>query len=359
MTSLRREVVARPRPEIEGLSAYRLRGEAPIKLNQNESALDWTPELKAEVLANVARRSWNRYPPVDSEDLRRALARSIQVDEQMIAVTNGSNEAILALVETFAGGQVIVLPTPGYSMAHPLAIVGGASVDAVLLQPDFSLDVAAMRRAIDQPGRAMVFLASPNNPTGNAFARSALDAVLNAARGLVVLDEAYVNFAGASWVGELPRYPHLAILRTASKAFALAGARIGWIVANEPVIAAVRKALPPYNLNVFAQEAALAALARPDLVQARVEAIIRERTRLREQLQMMRGVTPYPSETNFILFRTDLPGPVLFERILQRGVLVRDVSTSPLLEGCVRVTVGTPEENDQFLEAVRASVGES
>jgi len=358
MTPLRREVVVRPRPEIEGLSAYRLRREAPVRLNQNESPLDWPPELKSEVLANVAKRPWNRYPAVDGEAVRRALATSMDVDEQMIAVTNGSNEGILALVETFAGGQMVVLPTPGYSMARPLAIVGGASVETVLLQPDFSLDVAALRRAIDRPERPMVFLASPNNPTGNEFARSDIEAILDVARGLVVLDEAYVNFAGPSWVSALSRYPHLAILRTASKAFALAGARVGWIVANEAVIAAVRKALPPYNLNVFAQEVVLTALARPELVQARVESILRERVRVQATLQTLRRVTAYPSKTNFILFRTDLPAPVLFDRLLERGVLVRDVSNAPLLDGCLRVTVGTPEENDQFLAAVRASTGE-
>ncbi len=356
MKPLRREVEVRARPEIEELSGYRLRREGAVRLNQNESPMDWPPELKSDVLAKVAARPWNRYPPVDSEELRRALARSCQVDEQMIAVTNGSNEAILALVEAFAGGAVVVLPTPGYSMARPLAIVGGATVETVLLRSDFALDVEAMVLAINRHKRSMVFLASPNNPTGNVFDRKDLEAILDAASGLVVLDEAYVSFAPGSWVSALPRYPHLAIVGTASKAFALAGARVGWIIANEPIIAAVRKALPPYNLNVFAQEAVLVALARSDLVRARVDLIARERTRLSKALKAMDGVTHYPSETNFILFRTELSGPILFERLQQRGVLVRDVSTSPLLERCLRVTIGTPEENGLFLDALRASL---
>ncbi len=353
------ELRARPRPEIDGLSAYRLRQEAAIKLNQNESPLDWPPELKAEVLARVAQRSWNRYPLVDSEELRQVLARFCGVDEQLIAVTNGSNEAILALVETFAGGRTLVLPSPGYSMVRPLAVVGGANVTAVLLRPDFTLDVDAMVRAIEPPEVSMVFLASPNNPTGNAFSRQQIEAVLEVTRGLVVLDEAYVSFTGRSFVPELARYPHLAILRTFSKAFALAGARVGWIVANEPIIAAVRKALPPYNLNVFAQEAAYAALQRPDLVNARVELIRSERQRLNDALRTLGGVRPYPSDANFILFRTGLPASVVFDRLVQRGVLVRDVSTSPLLESCLRVTIGMRQENDAFLGALRASVGGS
>ncbi len=358
MSSLRRQVEVRPRPEIESLSAYRLRREAAVKLNQNESPQDWPPNLKAEVLARVAERAWNRYPSVDSEELRRALARYCDVDASMVAVTNGSNEAILGLVETYAGGGVVVFPNPGYSMARPLAIVGGASVEAVLLRPDFALDVAAILRAIERVERSLIFLASPNNPTGNRFPRSDIEAILEVAKGVVIVDEAYVSFAPGSWVSELSRYPHLAILRTASKAFALAGARVGWIVANAPIIAGVRKALPPYNLNVFAQEAALAALARPELVSERIQGIVRERTRLGNALAAMGGVTSYPSETNFILFRTELTAPVVFERLLARGVLVRDVSTTPLLERCLRVTVGTPDENTQFLDALRASLGE-
>lgn len=357
MSARRREVLVRARPEIEALTAYRLRRAAAVKLNQNESPLDWPAELKADVMARVAAKPWNRYPPVDSEVLRQALAAAIGVTDTMIAVTNGSNEAILALVETFASGRRVVLPTPGYSMARPLSVVGGATVDAILLRPDFSLDLPAMVRAIDRPDQPLVFIASPNNPTGNAFARVALEAILDAAQGVVVVDEAYVNFAKESLVSGLDRYPNLAILRTASKAFALAGARVGWIVANEPIIGAVRKALPPYNLNVFAQEAALVALARPDLVDAAVTRIIRERTRLNDALGELDGVQPYSSQTNFVLFRTELEAPVVFERLLEGGVLVRDVSSSPLLERCLRVTVGTSAENDQFLDALQASLG--
>lgn len=352
------EVRVRPRPEIDGLSAYRLRQAAAIKLNQNESPFDWPPDLKADVLARLSQRAWNRYPPVDGEELRIALARFCGVNPQMIAVTNGSNEAILALVETFAGGKTVVLPTPEYSMARPLAVIGGATVNAVPLRLDFALDVERMVRAVEAPEASMVFLASPNNPTGNAFSPEGIEAIIEAAQGLVVLDEAYVSFSGRSFINDLPRYPHLAILRTFSKAFALAGARVGWIVAGETVVAAVRKALPPYNLNVFAQEVAIAALQRPDLVSARVELMLTERRRVTEGLRAVDGVTPFPSDANFILFRTDLPAPMLFERLLQQGVLVRDVSSaSPLLERCLRVSIGTPQENDRFLEAIRTTLG--
>lgn len=348
-----------PRPQIEGLRAYRLRHSAEIKLNQNESPLDWPPELKADVLARVAARSWNRYPPADGEALRRALAQAYEVSPEMIAVANGSNEAILGLVEAFACGRTVVLTAPGYSMSGPLALIGGAALRPVRLRPDFSLDVRATEEAAQAPDAAMVFLASPNNPTGNAFARPEIEAVLDAAGGLVVIDEAYAHFTAESFIPDLRRYPNLVVLRTFSKAFALAGARVGWIVANEDVTTAVRKALPPYNLNVFAQEVALTALARPDLVRERVALIIRQRTRLAGAMRDIDGVVPYPSEANFILFRTPLSASILFERLLRRGVVVRDVSNQPLLDRCLRVTIGTPEDNGRFLEALRASVGEA
>ena len=355
----------RPREEIDRLRPYRIGSPAPaagavrippVKLNQNESPLDWPPELKAEVMRRLAGRPWNRYPPVDADALREALAGSHGIGPDQVAVTNGSNEAILALVQTFAGGRSVLLTAPGYSMSAPLAVIGGAAVKPVSLQRDFSLDVPAMVEAAGAGDVGMVFIASPNNPTGNAFARPELEAILDAARGVVVIDEAYAGFASDSFLPDLSRYTHLAVLRTFSKAFALAGARVGWIAAPAAVIAAVRKALPPYNLNVFAQEAALAALARPELVAKRVQMIRRERERVLEMLRRTDGVTAYRSDANFILFRTELPAAVLFLRLLQRGALVRDVSHQPMLERCLRVTIGMPDENDRFLGALRASM---
>ncbi len=322
----------RPREEIDRLRPYRIGSPAPaagavrippVKLNQNESPLDWPPELKAEVMRRLAGRPWNRYPPVDADALRETLAGSHGIGPDQVAVTNGSNEAILALVQTFAGGRSVLLTAPGYSMSAPLAVIGGAVVKPVSLQRDFSLDVPAMVEAAGAGDVGMVFIASPNNPTGNAFARPELEAILDAAQGVVVIDEAYAGFASDSFLPDLSRYTHLAVLRTFSKA---------------------------------AQEAALAALARPELVAKRVQMIRRERERVLEMLRRTDGVMAYRSDANFILFRTELPAAVLFMRLLQRGVLVRDVSHQPMLERCLRVTIGMPDENDRFLGALRDSV---
>lgn len=341
------------RPEIAALRAYRLAQSAPVKLNQNESPEDWPDAFKDEVLRSVAARPWNRYPPVDGADLRRALAASAGVGPEMVAVTNGSNEAILALVQTFASGRAVVVTAPGYSMSTPLALVGGARVRAVLLREDLSLDVAAMCTAALEPDAALAFIASPNNPTGNAFAGEALQAVIGASPGIVVIDEAYADFTPTSMIRALASYPNLVVLRTFSKAFALAGVRLGWIAAREEIVAAVRKALPPYNVGVFAQEAALAALRRPELVRARAAAIIAERERVAAALGQLPGVIRYPSQTNFILFHTPRPADEVYQGLLARGVLIRDVSAQPRLEGCLRVTIGRSDENDAFLAALR------
>lgn len=350
-------VRTRPRPEIEALSAYRLRRvTVPVKLNQNESPVDWPETVKADALRRLAAQPWHRYPPVDAAPLRDALARYCGVEPEMVAVANGSNEAILALVAAYAAGETVALTAPGYSMSQPLAVVGGARINAVRLRADFSLDVDAMVGAAQSA--AVVLLASPNNPTGNAFARADIEAVVHAARGLVILDEAYANFARDSFLPDVARYRNLAVLRTCSKAFALAGARVGWIVAGGEIIETVRKTLPPYNVSLFAQQVTLAALERLDVVEERIRQIVAERSRVAESLQAIEGITPYPSEANFILFATTAPPEMISGRLLRRGVLVRDVSRVPRLELCLRVTIGTPADNDRFLDALRAAVTE-
>jgi histidinol-phosphate aminotransferase len=352
----------RPRPEVAALPLYRVAQHAPVRLNRNESPADWPADLKRVVLERVAARAWHRYPEADAAEVRAALARLEGVDPEMVLTTNGSNEAILGLLLAFAAGGAVVFPVPGYSMVRALAAGAGARLVEVPLRPDFALDpevvlAAADEAASDQRASGetapVVVLASPNNPTGNAFSPEAVEAVVRGAPGLVVVDEAYAAFAGRTHRPLLDRYPHVALLRTASKAFALAGARIGWIVADPEVIGAVRRALPPYTLNVFALEAARTAAERPDLVAERVRAVVAERARLADALREVPGVTVFPSEANFLLFRTPLPAPEVAARLLAHGVLVRDVSAWPALAGCLRVSVGQPEEDDRFVAALR------
>ncbi len=343
-----------PRPEVGALPGYRLaQADVPVKLNQNECPFDVPRELKEEVLARLRELPWNRYPAMRAEGARQAVAEACGLSADWVLLTNGSNEAILATVQTFATGGTVVVPEPGYSMAAPLAVAAGARVRAVRLRDDLTLDVRALARTARETVAALVYLASPNNPTGRAVPEHELEALLDAVRVPVVVDEAYWGFCPHSPLALLGRYPHLVVLRTASKAFGLAGARVGWVVAHPEVVGAVGRVVPPYNVNVFAQAAVEVLARRPDLVRRRVGEVVAERERLFQALRAM-GVEVYPSEANFLLFRVPNSRET-FLRLLERGVLVRDVSRYPMLDGCLRVTVGSPEDNEAFLAALRAA----
>ncbi|MCS7172868.1 MAG: histidinol-phosphate transaminase [Armatimonadetes bacterium] len=358
----------RARPEIQALPEYRLRGQqGEVKLNQNELPYDLPEEIKREVVEALLERPWNRYPPMRAERLQALLAAMSGLREEQIVLANGSNEAILGLLQAFATSGVVVLPQPGYSMARPLAVVAGAEVREIPLRPDLTLDpeavVAAARDA------HMVFLASPNNPTGRAVPREGIAWIAARTEALVVVDEAYWGFfpdharslVGTpeyerhTAVGLLGEFPNLAVVRTASKAFGLAGARVGWVMGGRELSAILLRTLPPYNLDVFAQLAVEAVIRRPELVRSRIARVVAERERVFTELQAM-GVRVYPSDANFLLFRCR-DASAVFEYLAAQGILVRDVSHYPQLEGCLRVTIGTPEENDRFLHALRRCTG--
>jgi histidinol-phosphate aminotransferase len=345
----------RPRPQIDALPGYRVsRLAVPIKLNQNESPWDLPPEVKEEVLDALRSTPWNRYPPMRSERLREAIARSQSVEPEQVVLTNGSNEAILALAQAFAAGGAVVLPEPGYSMARPLAVIAGARAVPVRLRDDLSMDPGAILAASGECQAAVIFFASPNNPTGRAVPPGDVERIAAGFRGLVVVDEAYWGFSEDTALRLLPDCANVAVVRTASKAFGLAGARVGWVTASRDVITALDKALPPYNLDVFAQAAVEAMAQRPDLVRERVGEVVRERERVLAALRVL-GVGVFVSDANFLLFRT-ADAAATFDGLVRHGVLVRDVSNFPMLEGCLRVTVGTPGENDAFLRALRQSL---
>jgi histidinol-phosphate aminotransferase len=269
----------------------------------------------------------------------------------MIAATAGSNEALWAAFGACASGGTIVMASPTYSMARVLAIASGARVVDVPLAADFALDPSAVLRAAHAHGAGVIYLASPNNPTGNAFARDAVRAVIEGAPGAVVLDEAYWEFAAATWLEALARYPHLVIVRTFSKAMAGAGVRVGWLTAAAPLVAEFTKVIPPYSLNVFAQVAIPVLVAHRAIAAARVATILAERERVAAGLRAL-GAHVVPSETNFLLFA---PGPTptaVWDDLAADGVLVRDVSGAPGLGDFLRVSIGKPNENDRFLVSV-------
>lgn len=230
----------------------------------------------------------------------------------------------------------------------------GVRVGEVPLTERFEIDLKGMEREMDgEPN--LVFISYPNNPTGNCFDEEAILRLLERDDAIVVVDEAYYEFSGKTFLPLLDRFENLIILRTFSKAYGLAGLRVGYMIARREVAGQVDKVRLPYNLNAFSQLAALKALRFVHDYAEQIKLIIEERERVFEEMRRMEGVHPFPSEANFILFRVG-NAEACFEGLMRRGVLVRNLSSPGLLEGCLRVTIGTPQQNDQFLEALRGCV---
>jgi histidinol-phosphate aminotransferase len=353
----RTDGVALLRAEVRALRAYRL-AQPPdaVRLHQNEAPDDWPDAVKREVAQQVVAAPWHRYPAARAEAVCAALARLQGTSAAMVVPTAGSNEALWALFAAYAAGGTVVLATPTYSMAKTLATVAGARVVEVPLGAGFALDADAVLRAAHAHRAELIYLVSPNNPTGNLLAPEAVRAVIAGAPGAVAIDEAYWEFASVSHLDAVARWPHVLVVRTFSKAMGGAGLRVGWITAAPEVAAELHKVLPPYSLNVFAQIAVPVLVAHHAVARARVAGVVAERTRVAGALAAL-GLVVYPSETNFLLFEPGRPPGAVWQALAERGVLVRDVSRVAGLERCLRVSIGRPADNDRFLDALQDVLG--
>jgi histidinol-phosphate aminotransferase len=330
-----------------------------IKLDAMENPFTLPPELARELGERLSQVALNRYPPADPARFKQHLARVAALPAgAVLMLGNGSDELIHLMIQACArpdvpGGAVVLGPTPGFVMVEVFARLDGCRFVGVALRPDFELDVKAMCEAIDAHRPALVFIAYPNNPTGNLFSRAGLEQVLDRAPGLVVIDEAYLPFAQDTWMPQLAARPNLVVLRTLSK-LGLAGVRLGYACADPAWIGEFDKVRPPYNVGVLPLTAADFLLDHFEVLQQQAALIRSERARLLDALHAQPQVTAFDSAANFILFRVAQP-QALFAGLRGRGILLKDVSAAhPLLAGCLRVTVGTPQENDAFLQALGA-----
>lgn len=341
------------RPEIRAMQPYSsARMEASggqILLNANESA--WAPFGEAGA-------GCNRYPDPQPAALVQALAALYGVRQDQLLVGRGSDEAIDLLVRAFcrAGEDAILIQPPTFGMYAVCACIQGADVIEVPLAADFTLDVDAVLAALT-PAVKLVFVCTPNNPTGQVIAPAAIERLAQAlaGRALLVIDEAYVEFAETpSLVGLIDRHEHVGILRTLSKAWALAGARVGTLLANAGVIALLRRIMPPYPLPLPCVDAALAALSVDGQAQARghIAQVRAERARMHEALSALPGVREVlPSQANFLAVRFD-DAAGAYQRLFAAGIVVRDVRRYPHLGDALRITIGTPEENARVLDVL-------
>jgi len=341
------------KPEVRGLTAYTLRHfDADVKLDQNENPYELPSDLKREVVERVLRRPWGRYPEFVPASVIKTLSAFTGWPEEGILVGNGSNELIQAsLSVTLGPGRRLAVPQPTFTLYKLMATTLQADVDQVFLNAEnfpFEADklIAAARLA------DVVVVCTPNNPTGCLLERDALVAVLKNAKGIVLVDEAYHEFSRQTALPLLAEHKHLVVLRTFSKAMSMAGLRFGYMMAHPEIAREVNKSKLPYNVNVFTLAAAELVIERYDVLNRGITTLIAERERVYAELQKRRTIRAFPSQANFILIKTPKPARELFDALYSQGVLIRDVSAYPLLQNCVRISIGTPEENNRFLAAL-------
>jgi histidinol-phosphate aminotransferase len=304
--------------------------------------------------------AFNRYPDGRVNELRHALASYAGMPEGFdIMLGNGSDELIsLLAMACDVPGASILSPLPGFVMYAMSAQLQGLAFHGVPLTADFELDEAAMLAAIDQHKPSIVYLAYPNNPTGNLWNDDTIEKIVlaqGAQGGLVVMDEAYQPFASRSYIDRITRHSHVLLMRTLSK-FGLAGVRLGYMIGPKALVAEVDKVRPPYNISVLNAECALFALEHAEVFAAQAQDLRQERTRLLQALTALPGVQPFPSEANMILARVP-DAAKTFDGLKAHGVLIKNISKMhPLLANCLRLTVGTAAENDQLLAALKASL---
>jgi histidinol-phosphate aminotransferase len=349
------------RQDVQSMHAYAIQPSAGfVKLDAMENPFRLPSELQRGLGERLGRVAINRYPTQCMADVIAALTAHVQLPAGCkLMLGNGSDELIsLLALACDVPGATILAPLPGFVMYEMSAKLQGLRFVGVPLTPEFELDEAGMLAAIEQHRPAITYLAYPNNPTANLFDDAVIDRIVAAVgrqNGLVVFDEAYQPFSSKTWMQRMAAHEHVLVMRTLSK-FGLAGVRLGYMAGAAALIDQIDKVRPPYNISVLNAEATLFALEHADEF-ARQAAILRdERERLQAALAAMPGVTPFPSEANMILVRVP-DSKRAFEGMKQRGVLIKHIAgLHPLLANCLRLTVGTPEENTLMIDALKASL---
>ena len=346
------------RQDVQDMHGYAVQSSAGlVKLDTMENPFRLPEALRHALGARLAEVALNRYPAERTDVLRAALAAYAGMPEGCgITLGNGSDELITMLsMACNVPGSVVLAPVPGFVMYEMSAKLQGLKFVGVALTADFELDLPAMLDAVREHQPALIYLAYPNNPTANLWDDAAIDAIIDAAPGLVVMDEAYQPFAARDSMERLKRHEHVLLMRTLSK-FGLAGVRIGYLIGRQELVAQIDKLRPPFNVSVLNCEAALFALEHVGEYALQAAVIRAEREKIQTALRALPGVQPFPSEANMILARVP-DAQRVFAGMKARGVLVKNVEgLHPLLANCLRVTVGTPDENILMIDALKASL---
>ena len=348
-------------PRVQAMRAYSVPDASGlIKLDAMENPYSWPDGIKQQWLADISSVEINRYPDPDAISLKNKMREVLDIPENLtIMLGNGSDELILLIALAMSrSDRTFLAPAPGFVMYEAITATTGAEFKSVSLNPDdFSLDSELMSAAIKQYNPAVIFIAFPNNPTGNLFDEAAIIEVINNAPGLVVLDEAYNIFSGKSFIGKLEEFDNCLLMRTFSKS-GLAGLRLGYLVGSREWINELEKIRLPYNINSLSQKTSGFILENYELLVDQATKIKASRDKLFSQLSEIDGIHAWPSMANFILFRIlENDSILIYEKLKKQGILVKDLDNHhPLLSNCLRVTVGTDEENSAFIQALQNSL---
>lgn len=355
----------RPRADIVELSGYHSpQLDVDVRLNTNESPYPPPPAFLEAWLESQRGVPLHRYPDRGATDLRRAMGATLGHPPERIFCANGSNEVLQTLLLTYGGaGRRVAVFEPTYALHSHIARITGTTVVVGERTDDFAISPTEAGILIGAERPSVVLLCSPNNPTGTTSPRATVEALLSSVvdhgPGLLVVDEAYGEFADWSALELVADDVPLVVVRTYSKVWSLAAVRLGFAVGPAPVIAELEQVVLPYHLSAPTQLAGLAALRFDVEMRSRVDTLVAERGRLVAELQRLPGLTVFPSGANFVLIRIDGDGRAVWDQLVERGVLVRDFSRWPRLDDCLRITVGTPDEDDRMLAALRGVLEES
>ena len=327
----------------------------PYSSARDEYKASGTEMIFLDANENPFENGVNRYPDPQQRDLKSALAKLKNVNQEQILLGNGSDEVLDLIFRAFCEpgvDNVITLP-PTYGMYKVLAEINNIKNREVLLTEEFQLDVKSILKSVDEQTK-LLFICSPNNPTGNAFDARAIKALLENFNGIVVIDEAYIDFSSyETWIGFLDLYPNLIITQTLSKAYGMAGIRLGVCYASSAIISVLNKIKPPYNVNELTQQKALERVLAVDEVFDEVESILEERNRLMIALQEIKFIKEiYPTDANFVLVKVD-DANERYQELIEKGIVIRNRTTQPLCENTLRFTIGTSVENKKLIEALK------
>jgi histidinol-phosphate aminotransferase len=326
-----------------------------IKLDANENPYSLPEDLSLRLFEYLRSFPLNRYPAPGSPELRRRFAEKFGIGEDMLIIGNGSDELIQMLLTALPSSGSVLIPSPTFAMYKISAINTGHEVIEIPLDEAFDLRTEEILHALAEETPSIVFLSYPNNPTGNCFDGERIEKIIEASDGIVVVDEAYFDFSGNTFLPLLERFDNLVILRTLSKV-GLAALRVGILVGQPSLVHELNKVRLPYNLNTLSQAAVHFYIDHEDEFMKQVETIVEGRAGLFRELENIEGIKPYPTDSNFILFSCLREKDSVYEKLIERDILIKNFGSSGILKDCMRVTLGTDDENKEFLRALREAV---